>query len=104
MQQLSARVDSVNDRDEMFVELTSRDRVDQLALRILQAAILDLGPGIDGLSWSVSAVPPNILAAAADLVAAPEDVFGVGPVGSETSRGGYRRADPSLESRTAIAR
>jgi hypothetical protein len=37
-------VDGVGDRDEMVIELSRRDRVEQLTLGILKSAILRLGP------------------------------------------------------------
>ena len=44
VKQLSARVDGVGDRDQMLIQLSRRDRVEQLALRILRSPILRLGP------------------------------------------------------------
>jgi len=44
VQQLLARTDSVGDRDEMLVKFASCDRVEQLAVGVLEAAILKLGP------------------------------------------------------------
>ena len=44
VKQLATRLDGVGDRDQMFIELSRRDRVEQLTLGILQSAILRLGP------------------------------------------------------------
>ena len=44
MQQFTARLDGVSDRDEMLVKFPRSDRIEQLALGVSQRAILGSGP------------------------------------------------------------